>query len=249
MGQRGTEMARELAEVVLMDDDFGSIVAAVKNGRAIRANLQKALRFLLATNLAEVLVTFGGTLVGGAQPLSALHLLWINLVTDVVPALALGLEPAEAEVMRQPPPVPGAALLSRDDLETTTLDAAVMAGAALGAFGATWRRSGAAAHASTVAFSTLSTGQLLYALACRSGDRSGFSRLGDNPALIAGIGGMLALQAATVVVPPLRALLATTPLGLADLALIGAGATVPLVVREALKTRRSDEPQQGGDRD
>jgi Ca2+-transporting ATPase len=249
MGQRGTEMARELADVVLMDDDFGSIVAAVQNGRAIRANLQKALRFLLATNLAEVLVTFAATLVGGAQPLSALHLLWINLVTDVVPALALGMEPAEAGVMRQPPPVPGAALLSRDDLATTALDAAVMAGATLGAFGATWRRSGNAAHASTVAFSTLSTGQLLYALACRSGDRSGLHRLGDNPALIAGIGGMLALQAATVVVSPLRALLGTTPLGLADLALIGAGATVPLVVREALKTRRSDEPQQGGDRD
>ena len=248
MGQRGTEMARDLADVVLMDDDFGSIVAAVENGRTLRVNLQKALRFLLATNLAEVLVTFGATLVGGAQPLSALHLLWINLVSDVVPALALGMEPAEAGIMRRPPPVPGAALLSRDDLATTALDAAVMAGATLGAFGATWRRSGNAAHASTVAFSTLSAGQLLYALACRSRERSGLHRLGENPALIAGVGGMLALQAATVIAPPLRALLATTPLGLADLALIGAGATVPLVVREALKVRRPGEPNQGGGR-
>ena len=248
MGERGTEMARDLADVVLMDDDFGSIVAAVENGRTLRANLQKALRFLLATNLAEVLVTFGATLVGGAQPLSALHLLWINLVSDVVPALALGMEPAEAGIMRRPPPVPGAALLSRDDLATTALDAAVMAAATLGAFGATWRRSGNAAHASTVAFSTLSAGQLLYALACRSGERSGLRGLGENPALIAGVGGMLVLQAATVIVPPLRALLATTPLGLADLALIGAGATVPLVVREALKARGPGEPKQGGGR-
>jgi P-type Ca2+ transporter type 2C len=248
MGQRGTEMARDLADVVLMNDDFGSIVAAVENGRTLRANLQKALRFLLATNLAEVLVTFGATLVGGAQPLSALHLLWINLVSDVVPALALGMEPAEAGIMRRPPPVPGGALLSRDDLATTALDAAIMAGATLGAFGTAWRRSGSAAHASTVAFSTLSTGQLIYALACRSGERSGLSRLGENPALIAGIGGMLALQAATVVAPPLRALLATTSLGLADVAVIGAGATVPLVVREALKMRRADEPKPGGGR-
>jgi Ca2+-transporting ATPase len=248
MGQRGTEMARDLADVVLMDDDFGSIVAAVEDGRTLRANLQKALRFLLATNLAEVFVTFAATLVARAQPLSALHLLWINLVSDVVPALALGMEPAEEGVMRQPPPVPGAALISRDDLTTTVLDAAVMATTTLGAFGLTWRRSGNAAHASTVAFSTISTGQLLYALACRSRERSGLRGLGDNPALVAGIGGMLALQGATVVVPPLRRLLATTPLGLADLAVIGLGAVAPLALREALKRRPPGPAQQGGRR-
>jgi P-type Ca2+ transporter type 2C len=248
MGERGTEMARDLADVVLMDDDFASIVAAVENGRTLRANLQKALRFLLATNLAEVFVTFTATLIGGVQPLSALHLLWINLVSDVVPALALGMEPAEPGVMRQRPPEPGAALLSRHDLATTALDAAVMAVATLGTFGVTWQRSGDAARASTVAFSTISAGQLLYALACRSGERSGTRRLGDNPALVAGIGGMLGLQAATVLVPPLRGLLRTTPLGLADLAVIGAGAAAPLALREALKTRRPGEPPQGGPR-
>jgi Ca2+-transporting ATPase len=214
---------------VLMDDDFGSMVAAVEQGRTLRANLQKALRFLFATNLAEVLVTFGAILVGRAQPLSALHLLWINLVSDVVPALALGLEPAEPGVMRARPPVPGAPLLSRDALVTTAVDASVMAAATLGAFTLT--------RSSTVAFSTLSAGQLLYALACRSGERSGLQRLGDNRALVAGVGGMLALQAATVIVPPLRALLQTTPLGLADLVVIGAGAAAPLFVREALKTQ------------
>jgi len=235
MGQRGTEMARDLADVILMDDDFGSIVAAVEDGRTLRANLQKALRFLVATNLAEVIVTFGAMLVSGAQPLSALHLLWINLVSDIVPALALGMEPAEAGVMRQPPPVPGAPLLSRDALVTTGVDAAVMAAATLGAFGFALRRSGDSLAASTVAFSTLSAGQLLYALACRSDERSGLGGLGGNPMLVAGIGGMLMLQAATVIVPPLRALLRTTPLGMVDLAVIGAGATVPLVVREAIK--------------
>jgi magnesium-transporting ATPase (P-type) len=97
-----------------------------------------------------------------------------------------------------------------------------------------------------VAFSTLSFGQLLYALACRSDERSGLRRLGDNSTLAAGLGGMLALQAATVLVPPLRALLRTTPLDLADVALISAGATVPLLVREALKTTKPDEQTQGG---
>ncbi len=236
MGQRGTEMARDVADVVLMDDDFGSMVAAVEQGRTLRVNLQKALRFLLATNLAEVLVTFGAMLVGRAQPLSALHLLWINLVSDVVPALALGLEPAEAGVMRTRPPVPGAPLLSRDAIKATAVDAAVMAATTLGAFGVTQSRGGDALRASTVAFSTLSAGQLLYALACRSPEHSGLRRLGDNRALVAGVGGMLALQAATVVVPPLRALLRTTPLGLGDLVVIGASATAPLLIREALKT-------------
>jgi len=235
MGQRGTEMARDLADVVLMDDDFGSIVAAVENGRTIRANLQKALRFLLATNLAEVLVTFGATILGRAQPLTALHLLWINLISDVVPALALGMEPAEPGVMRGPPPAPGAPLLSRADFATTAFDASVMAATTLGAFAITLRRSSDAVRASTVAFSTISVGQLLYALACRSEDRSGFRGLTDNPVLVAGTGGMLALQAATVVVPPLRTLLATTPLGVADLGVIGLGAVTPLAIRETLK--------------
>ena len=248
MGERGTEMARDLADVILMDDDFGSIVAAVEQGRTLRANLQKSLRFLLATNLAEVIVTFGAMLVGGAQPLSALHLLWINLISDVVPALALGMEPAEAGVMRRPPPVPGASLLSRDALTTTVVDAAVMAATTLGAFGLAQRRSGDSLHASTVAFSTLSAGQLLYALACRSAEHSGLRGLGDNRALVAGVGGMLALQAATVVVPPLRALLRTTPLGVGDLAVVGAGALTPLLLREALKTIRNDDPKHGGGR-
>ena len=248
MGERGTEMARDIADVVLMDDDFGSIVGAVENGRTLRANLQKALRFLLATNLAEVLVTFGATLVGRAQPLSALHLLWINLVTDVVPALALGQEPAEPGVMLQPPPSPGAPLLSRDDLKTTVVDAAIMAAVTLGAFGLTMKRTADAARASTVAFSTLSTGQLLYALACRTGDRAGWRHLGDNPALMAGLGGMLVLQGATLIVPPLRALLGTTSLGLADLAVIGLGAVAPVALRETFKTRRPGNADKGGRR-
>jgi Ca2+-transporting ATPase len=248
MGERGTEMARDIADVVLMDDDFRSIVAAVEHGRTLRANLRKALRFLLATNLSEVLVTAGAMLVGRAQPLSALHLLWINLVTDVVPALALGMEPAEPGVMRQPPPAPGASLLGRDALVTMAVDAAVMATTTLGAFGLTLARSGDGPRASTVAFSTLGGGQLLYALACRSDAHSGLRRLRDSPILLAGVGGMLVLQAATLVAPPLRTLLRTAPLGLTDLVLIGAGSVTPLLVRETLKTLRSDGRKDGGSR-
>jgi P-type Ca2+ transporter type 2C len=212
----------------------------------LRANLRKALRFLFATNLSEVLVTGAAMLVGRAQPLSALHLLWINLVTDVVPALALGMESAEPGVMSQPPPAPGAALFGRDALVTTAVDATVMAATTLGAFGMTLARSGDNLRASTVAFSTLAGGQLLYALACRSDARPGLRRLRHSPFLLAGVGGMLVLQAATLVAPPLRSLLRTTPAGLADLALIGAGAATPLLVRETLKALRANGTTHGG---
>src|SRR5262249_52927513 len=161
--------------------------------------------------------------------------------------LALGLEPADRGVMLQPPPSPGAPLLSRDDFVTTAMDAAVMAAVTLGAFGVTLRQGGDAARASTVAFSTLSTGPLLYALACRSEEHSGLRGLGANRVFVAGLGGMLVLLAATFIFPPLRALLATTPLGVADLAVIGLGAATPVALREALKTRRSgDVKNQGG---
>ena len=97
-------------------------------------------------------------------------------------------------------------------------------------------RSGDAARASTVAFTTLSAAQLLYALACRSDSRPGLTGLGDNVPLAAGIGGMLALQAGTLALPPLRSVLGLTPLGIADLALVAGGAVTPLLLREALKT-------------
>src|SRR5262249_33883820 len=154
----------------------------------------------------------------------------------------------EAGVMKQAPPVPGASLLSREALTTTIVDATVMAASSLGAFVLAQRRSGNALHASTMAFTTLSAGQLLYALACRSTAHSGVRGLRDNPALIAGVGGMLALQAATLVVPPLRALLRTTPLGVGDLAIVGAGALAPWLLRESFKTISSEDAKHGGSR-
>jgi P-type Ca2+ transporter type 2C len=116
------------------------------------------------------------------------------------------------------------------------VDATAMAATTLGTFGLTLARSGDALRASTVAFTTLSASQLLYALACRSEIGSGLVGLGNNAPLAAATGGMLALQAATLVVPPLRAVLRLTPLGAADVALVALGAVTPLLMRETLKT-------------
>src|SRR5262249_43250566 len=95
MGARGTDVARDVADVVLLDDDLGAIVTAVAQGRTIRANISKALRFLLATNFSEILVTLGALAVGVGRPMSPIQFLWINLVSDVLPALALAVEPPE----------------------------------------------------------------------------------------------------------------------------------------------------------
>ncbi len=235
MGARGTELARDLSDVVLLDDNFGSIVGAVEQGRTIYVNIRKALKFLLATNFSEILVTVGAMALGVARPMSALQFLWINLLTDVFPALALSLEPAEPQVMRQPPRSPAESILSKQALTGMARDAGLISAVTLGAYGLAVGRYGVGAPASTVAFSTLTSAQLCYAITCRSEERSGFSGLGRNPLLLAALGGTLALQAAAVGAPPLRRLLGTTPLSAADWGIVAAGAVTPLLVKEGTK--------------
>jgi Ca2+-transporting ATPase len=243
MGAQGTELARDLADVVLLDDNFGSIVSAVEQGRTIYANIKKALRFLLATNFSEILVTVGAMALGVARPMSALQFLWINLLTDVFPALALSFEPAEPEVMEQPPRNPADPILSNRALLTMAGDAALISTVTLGAYGLAVARYGVGAAASSVAFSTLTSAQLCYAITCRSDHRSGFTGLEQNPLLGAALGGTLALQVAATAVPPLRRLLGTTPLGAADWGVVAVGAVVPLLVKEAAKVLAPSRPE------
>ena len=235
MGGQGTELARDLADVVLLDDDFGSIVSAVEQGRTIYVNIKKALRFLLATNFSEILVTVGAMALGVARPMTALQFLWINLLTDVFPALALSFEPAEPEVMSEPPRNPGESILSNHALLGMAGDAGLISAVTLGAYGLAVARYGVGAAASSVAFSTLTSAQLCYAITCRSEHHSGFSGLGRNPWLVAALGGTLALQVAATGAPPLRRLLGTTPLSAADWGTVAAGAVIPLLVKEASK--------------
>ena len=232
MGASGTDVARDLGDVVLLDDNLTSLVAAIEQGRTTHTNVRKALNFLLATNLSEILVTVGAIALGVARPLSAVQFLWINLLSDVVPALALAVEPPERDVMLQEPRDRDASILSGRTLLGVGRDAAILAAATLGAYGIAAARYGVGAQASTVAFATLTTSQLLHALTCRSETRSGFADLRQNPLMMGALGGTLALQVASVTVPALQRLLGTTPLGLADWAVVAAGATAPLAARE-----------------
>ena len=103
MGKNGTDVAKNAADMILTDDNFVTIEKAVKNGRHIYENIKKAVHFLLATNIGEIVVIFFGLLLGWETPLLAIQLLWINLVTDSLPAIALGLEPKEKDIMNKKP--------------------------------------------------------------------------------------------------------------------------------------------------
>ncbi len=228
MGARGTDVARDVADVVLLEDDFGALVEAVAQGRAIQGNITRALEFLLATNLSEILVTVG-SLWTGMAPTPA-QLLWINLLSDVAPALALAVEPPDRDVMERPPRDPAAPLLDQRLLRRIGRDAALIAGSTLLAQSAGRARWGAG-PAGTMAFTTLTTAQLLQALRCRA--RPGAVPDGRSVLLPVTAGSLLA-QAATLALPPLRRLLGLTPLPPLAWAIAVGSAALPILVSELL---------------
>lgn len=232
MGARGTDLARDVADVVLLEDDFGALVRAVAQGRAIQTNVSRSLRFLLSTNLSEILATLGALAIGMPRPVSAIQLLWINLLSDVAPALALAVEPADRSAMDHPPRDPAAPMLSREVLGEVTADAGLLTAAALGAQAIGLARHGAGPHAATLAFSTLTTAQLVHAWRYRAA-ATGDGRAAPPSRLPHVVAVSVAAQLAAMVVPPLRRLLGVTPLGPVDWLVVGAGALAPAAIHEA----------------
>ncbi|MGH7207455.1 MAG: cation-translocating P-type ATPase, partial [Nitrospiraceae bacterium] len=206
MGQAGTDVTKEASDMVVTDDNFASIVAAVEEGRGLYANIQKAVHYLLSCNLSEVLVMLFATLFGLPLPLLPVQILWINLVTDGLPALALTVDPADPDLMRRPPRQPNASILSQRRLARMFAQGLFMAVITIGAFAYCLY----GAHqdlvlARTIAFTVLVMGQLFFALSCRS-DRYPLTKLGllTNRPLLWAIGGSAALQAGILVYPAVR---------------------------------------------
>jgi Ca2+-transporting ATPase len=174
-----------------------------------------------------------------------MQLLWINLMSDVFPALGLAMEPPEPDVLSRPPRNPEEPIVQLSDFKRIASEAAVLAGGSLGAYGYGILRYGSGPRASTMAFMSLTLGQLLHAISCRSESHSLFDPvknqqkkpLQPNPYLSLAIGGSVALQVLTLAVPGLRRLLGITPIGLLDGVVIGGTAVVPLVVNELTKAR------------
>jgi Ca2+-transporting ATPase len=167
MGIAGTEVTREAADLILSDDNFASIVAAVKEGRGIFDNIQKTLVYLLAGNLGELLAMLGAALLGLPMPLLPIQLLWINLVTDGVPALALVVDPVQPDVLTRPPHPQGKPMLGRREWTTIGLTGTLEACVSLGVFTWTYHASGLPL-ARTMMFTTLVFGELFRAFSARS---------------------------------------------------------------------------------
>jgi Ca2+-transporting ATPase len=243
MGTTGTDVAREIADVVLEDDNLETMVIAIGRGRTIYGNIRKSVHFLLATNMSEIMVTFTAMAAGMGQPLSAMQLLWINLMSDIVPGLALALEPPEPDVMSRPPRNPREPILKAADFKRLAFESAVLSAGALGAYGYGIMRYGRGPAASTMAFMSLTVGQLLHSISCRSERHGIFDRgnLPPNRYLNAALGGSLALQVLAAAVPGIRGLLGIAPLGLLDYAVAGGAAALPLLVNEATKKKAGGE--------
>jgi Ca2+-transporting ATPase len=237
MGHTGTDVAREVADVVLEDDNLETMVVAISHGRTIYNNIRKSVHFLLATNLSEIMVVGLALTAGLGRPLNAMQLLWINLLSDVTPGLALAQEPPEPDVLRQPPRDPAAPILTSTDFKRIAFESTVLSAGAFGAYGYGLARYGMGAQANTLAFTSLTVGQLLHAFSCRSHTPTLFSAqpLPANPSLTLAVGGSLALQFLALVIPGLRGLLGLTPLTLFDSVVVGASAVLPLVVNEVTK--------------
>jgi Ca2+-transporting ATPase len=245
MGNTGTDVAREVADVVLEDDALETMIIAISQGRTIYNNIRKSVHFLFATNLSEIMVMFTALTLGLGRPLNAMQLLWINLLSDIAPGLALAFEPQEPDVLRQPPRNPTEPILRPADFRRIAFESAMLSMGTLGAYGYGLLRYGMGAQANTLAFMSLTTGQLLHAFSCRSETHSLFDAkpLPANPTLTLAVGGSLALQLLAVVIPGLRSVLGLTPLTWLDSMVVGQSAVLPLVVNELTKQQtRGTQP-------
>ena len=237
MGVTGTDFAHAMSDLVLRDDHPAAMLVAIEQGRTAFVNIKKSVRYLVATNLSELAAMTIAVAAGLPEPFDPLALLWTNIATDIWPAIALGLEPAEPGIMEQPPISLRGGLLDRSEWGAVATDAGTMTLASLASFGYGLARYGAGPQARTLAFMTLTTSQLLYALAMRSPRPLRAGGLQPNPMLRRAIGWSLAAQAGTVLLPMARRVLRTTPIGPVDFAVVLATAALPLLTRELLKER------------
>jgi Ca2+-transporting ATPase len=242
MGVTGTDFAHAMSDLVLHDDHPAALLRAIEEGRTAFVNIRKAVRYLVATNLSELAATTLAVTAGAPEPFDPMQLLWTNIATDILPAIALGLEPAEPGILQRPPVSLREGLLDRSQWASVALDAGVMTLASLGSFGYGLARYGSVPRARTIAFMTLTSSQLLYAMSLRSTRPLRSGGLRPNRLLDASVAALLAAQAGTVLVPAARTVLKTAPIGVADVVVIAGMSMLPLLVRECAKELRPWQP-------
>jgi Ca2+-transporting ATPase len=239
MGRSGTDIAREVADVVLLEDDPGALLPAIAEGRAVSEDIRKAIHYLVATNVSEILVMFTSIAAGLGQPFGARELLWINLLTDMFPDLALALDPPERDVMSQRPVDPHAPILGREVASRIGLEAGLMTSATLATYGWGRARYGPGPHAGALAFLTIVSSQLLHTIAARSTRHSIFDPdpLPRNPGIRQAIGAGFGVEIASVLVPPVRNLLGIGAVSPLDVVVAGTTSLATFGITEIVKYR------------
>jgi Ca2+-transporting ATPase len=240
MGITGTDVTKEVSDMVITDDNFASIVAAVEEGRGIYDNIKKFIHYLLSCNAGEIMVMFTASLIGLPIPLLPIHILWVNLVTDGLPALALGMDPIDKDVMKKPPRMMNESVITRKGGRLMLAQGAFIAFCALLAF---WFvlavENEGLARARTACFVVLSCSQLFHSFNCRSMDKSLFT-LGifSNIKLVGATLFSFALQMLVVYVPFLQTVFKTEALGLFDWVMVLVISSFPFWAMEVVKLVR-----------
>ena len=234
MGRIGTDVAREASQLVLLDDNFATIVAAVREGRRIFDNIRKFIKYVMAGNSGEIWTLFLAPFLGMPIPLQPIHILWINLVTDGLPGLALTAEPAERGLMRRPPQPPGESIFAHGMWQHM-----VWVGLLIGAvtlFTQAWALRSETVHWQTMTFTTLTLAQLAQIMAIRAGRESLFTvGLFSNLPLLGAVILTMLLQLAVIYVPFLQPIFKTEALAAPDLAFCFAMAGTVFIAVEAEK--------------
>ena len=237
MGMKGTEAAKEAAEMVLTDDNFASIVAGIEEGRTVYDNIKKSILFILPTNAAEAAVVVAAIALGYLLPITPVQILWVNMITAVTLALALAFEPAEADIMRRPPRAAHEPLLSGFLVWRIALVSLALTAAVSGLFLWTRMTGGSLEAARTVAVNTLVAGEVVYLLSTRfiAASSLRLRALTGNPYVPITIGLVIAFQLLFTYAPPMQYLFHTAPIEAQDWAHIVASAVVVLLIVEGEK--------------
>jgi Ca2+-transporting ATPase len=236
----GTEAALSVADVALKHDQLDAVLDAIAEGRSISDNIRKAVHFLVSSNLSEILVVFGAVALGRAAPLTPFQLLWLNLLTDLLPAVALAQEPGEPDVLRRPPRNRHEHLVGDQEVLRYAREATLLAGGTLGAYWLGMLRHGSSERAGSTAFHTLVLSQILHALHCRGNGQGGLlPPPSANPRLTSAVATSVALHGVAQLVPGLRRLLGLMPVGPLDFVSILAGAGLPLLANRLAGHHRS----------
>jgi Ca2+-transporting ATPase len=240
MGMTGTDVTKEAADMVVTDDNFASLAAAVEEGRGIFDNIRKTIHFLLSCNVSEVLVMLFATLIGLPLPLLPIQILWMNLVTDGFPALALAVDSKSPDLMKQPPRRPDARLLDGGKLLAIGAQGVMLGAIALGAFAySLYGLHQEVEQARTVVFSVMVVAQLVHAFNCRSERLSLFQvGLWTNRPLLLAFSLSLGIQFAVLTVPAAAPVFKIAPLPIEDWVIMGALGFLPFLLMELMKALR-----------